>query len=211
MNNRCHSKFKAVIYDCDGVIFESFEANFAFYSKVLAKFNKTALDRNDMETMRLLHTYSSRDVVANLFADDPQEADALRYAATIDCRELLPFMQMEAGFVETVAALHGSVNLAICTNRSTSVEMLLETFGLTSYFSFVMTAAKVVNPKPHPEPLLKILEHYRICPGDALFVGDSELDQLAAAAAGVPFVAYKTDLPCLTRIVHHADILQLVH
>jgi phosphoglycolate phosphatase len=211
VNNRCRSKFKAVIYDCDGVIFESFEANFAFYSKVLAKFNKTALDRNDMETMRLLHTYSSKDVVANLFADDPREADALRYAATIDYRELLPLMQMEAGFVETVAALHGRVNLAICTNRSTSVEMLLETFGLTSYFSFVMTAAKVANPKPHPEPLLKILEHYRICPDDALFVGDSELDQLAAAAAGVPFVAYKTDLPCLTRIVHHTDILQLVH
>lgn len=199
-----------VIYDCDGVIFESFEANFAFYSKVLEHFGKPPLDKGDAETMRLLHTYASKDVLATLFAGDGREAEALRFAAAIDYRELLPYMQMEEGFVDTLEQLRGRVNLAVCTNRSTSMEMLLEDFGLAPYFSYVMTAMKVANPKPHPEPLLKILEHFRITPREALFVGDSDLDRRAAEAAGVPFVAYKADLPCMARIDSHPDILKLL-
>ncbi|MHC1698535.1 MAG: HAD family hydrolase [Geobacteraceae bacterium] len=200
--------YRTVIYDCDGVMFESFEANFAFYSKVLEKFGRPPLDRNSQEIMHLLHTYSSKDVLARFFAGDPrEEAAALDFAASIDYRELLPYMQMEAEFVETLQALYKRVNLAVCTNRSNSMDLLLEDFGLSPYFSYVMTAAKVKNPKPHPEPLLKILEHYRISPREALFVGDSELDQRSAEAAGVPFVAYKSHFPGSARIERHSEIL----
>lgn len=202
--------YTTVIYDCDGVMFESFEANFAFYSKVLAKFGKPPLDRNSAEAMHLLHTYSSKDVLARFFAGDPREEAALSFASSIDYRELLPFMHMEKELLETLQVLHNRVNLAVCTNRSNSMELLLEDFGLTPYFGYVMTAAKVTYPKPHPEPLLKILEHYRITPGEALFVGDSELDQRSAEAAGVPFVAYKTKLPGFAQIEHHSEILALL-
>jgi HAD superfamily hydrolase (TIGR01509 family) len=199
-----------VIYDCDGVMFESFEANFAFYSRIVEHFGLPPLERDNGETMRLLHTYSSRDVLSRLFDGDPREGEALRFAATIDYRELLPFLRMEEGLVETLEVLRKRVNLAVCTNRSASVEMLLEDFGLTPYFDYVMTAAKVRNPKPHPEPLQRILDHFRIGPREALFVGDSELDRLSAEAAGVPFVAYKADLSGMRRIDHHLDILQLL-
>jgi phosphoglycolate phosphatase len=201
--------YKAVIYDCDGVIFDSLEANFVFYSKVLEHFGKSPLDRNDGEIMKLLHTYSSRDVLARLFVGDVDYEAALGFAAAIDYRELLPFMRMEEGFRETLEALRGDMLLAICTNRSTSMEMVLEHFGLTDYFGCVMTAYRVKNPKPHPEPLLKILDHFAIMPGEALFVGDSELDRMASQAAGVPFVAYRSEMPCLARIDRHADILQI--
>ncbi len=199
-----------VIYDCDGVMFDSIEANFAFYSKVVERFGLPPLDRSDADTMRLLHTYSSRDVLATLFNGDPRGEAALSFAATIDYRELLPFMRMEDGLRETLAILHGRFELAVCTNRSTSMEMLLEDFGLTEYFSFVMTASKVSNPKPHPEPLLKILDHYGIRADQAVFVGDSELDWRAAVAAGVQFVAYKSDLPSFARIERHEEILRIL-
>jgi phosphoglycolate phosphatase-like HAD superfamily hydrolase len=201
--------YKAVIYDCDGVIFDSLEANFAFYSKVLHHFGKPHLDRNDMEVMKLLHTYASKDVLAQLFAGDPRAGEALNFAGSIDYRELVPFMHMEEGFRETLEALRDKVRLAICTNRSTSMDMVLEHFGLAGYFGCVMTASRVRNPKPHPEPLLKILGYFDIKPDDALFVGDSELDRRASEAAGVPFVAYKADMPCLARIDRHLDILKL--
>lgn len=210
MTVRGMNGIKAVIYDCDGVMFESFEANFAFYSKIVERFALPPLDRNNGDTMRLLHTYSSRDVLARLFEGDPREEEALRFAAAIDYRELLPFLRLEEGFVETLDALRNRVSLAVCTNRSTSVEMLLEDFGLTPYFDCVMTAARVQNPKPHPEPLLKILERYRISPWEALFVGDSELDRRSAEAADVPFVAYKSNLNGLARIDRHTEILTLL-
>jgi phosphoglycolate phosphatase-like HAD superfamily hydrolase len=73
-----------------------------------------------------------------------------------------------------------------------------------------MTASRVANPKPHPEPLLKILSYYRIAPGEAIFIGDSDLDRRAAAAAGVPFVAYKADMEALARIDRHEEIIDIL-
>lgn len=202
--------YKVVIYDCDGVMFDSFEANFAFYERILSRFDKLPLDRNDAETMRVLHTYANVDVMAYLFAGDDRRAEAQAFAGTIDYRELVPFMLMEEGFRETLNALQPRVELAVCTNRTTSMDLVLESFDLSRYFGCVMTAARVENPKPHPEPLLKVLEHYRIAPGEALFVGDSDVDRQAAEAAGVPFIAYKADMPAFARIDRHDEILTLL-
>lgn len=202
--------YKVVIYDCDGVMFDSFEANFAFYERILSRFDKLPLDRNDAETMRVLHTYANVDVMAYLFAGDDRRAEAQAFAGTIDYRELVPFMLMEEGFRETLNVLQPRVELAVCTNRTTSMDLVLESFDLSRYFGCVMTAARVENPKPHPEPLLKVLEHYRIAPGEALFVGDSHVDRQAAEAAGVPFIAYKADMPAFARIDRHDEILTLL-
>jgi phosphoglycolate phosphatase len=204
------SEIKAVIYDCDGVLFDSFEANYAFYHLVLERFGKPPLDRGDADAMRILHTYCNRDVLEHLFAGDDRMAEVRAFCAGIDYRKLFPLMQMEKGLRETLDALKGRVELAICTNRASSMETLLASFGLSGYFSCVMTAACVENPKPHPEPLLKVLEHYGIAPSQALFVGDSDVDRRAAEGAGVPFVAYRGDMAASARIEKHQDLLLLL-
>jgi len=199
-----------VIYDCDGVMFDSFEANLAFYLQVMEHFGMPALDRGDAETMRVLHTYCNKDVLAYLFAGDPRLPQVRQFSASIDYRKLFPLMLMEEGLRETLEALQGRVELAVCTNRASSMELLLESFGLARYFSCVMTAGRVENPKPHPEPLLKVLEQYGIAAHQALFVGDSDVDRQAADAAGVPFVAYRGDLPALAHIDRHLELLALL-
>ncbi len=201
--------FKTIIYDCDGVMFDSLEANITFYERIMTPLGRT-LDRRDDTTMRVLHTYANRDVLAYLFPQEPQKSRALEMAAAMDYRELIPLMVMEQGFVETLETLQPRYHLAVCTNRSTTMEDVLLTFDLARYFGYVMTASQVANPKPHPEPLHRILQHYGIAPHEALFVGDSEVDCRAAAAAGVPFVAYKADLPGFARIDHHREILSLL-
>ena len=203
-------KYKTVIYDCDGVMFDSFEANLAFYDRIMAMLGRPALDRKDAEQMRILHTYANRDVLAWFFPDGEEFAAAVRAASAIDYRDMVPFMRLEEGFTTTLEALKPRVGLAVCTNRSTSMDMVLDAFGLAPYFGCVMTASRVAHPKPHPEPLLKVLEHYRIAPAEALFVGDSEVDRQAAAAAGVPFVAYKAEMESLARIDRHEEILELL-
>jgi len=201
---------KAVIYDCDGVMFDSFEANLAFYDRIMTMLGRPVLDRKNEEQMRVLHTYANRDVLAWFFPSGEEFVAAVQAASAIDYREMVPFMRLEEGFIETLEALKPKVSLAVCTNRSTSMDMVLESFGLTSYFGCVMTASRVANPKPHPEPLFKVLEHYRIGPSEALFVGDSEVDRQAAAAAGVPFVAYRAGMAAMARIDRHEEILGLL-
>ncbi|MBT1073502.1 HAD family hydrolase [Geobacter chapellei] len=201
------SRYKAVIYDCDGVMLDTLESNYIFYNRVMNYLGRPELDRNDLKARSVLHAYSFNNVMDYFFEGDECHAEAIEFAKTIHYRDLSPFMNVEEGLIETLDLLKGHVSLAVCTNRAISMEMIIEDFGLSGYFSCVMTASKVTNPKPHPEPLLKVLDHYGIEPGEALFVGDSAVDMEAAAGAGVPFVAYKSLLPGQVRIQHHAEIL----
>jgi len=201
------SRYKAVIYDCDGVMFDSIESNYIFYNRIMAHLGRPPLDRSDLAARTVLHTYSFNDVMDYFFREDERRDDALAFAKTIRYRDLAPFMRMEEGLIETLDRLKGNFSLAICTNRASSMEMIIEDFGLSGYFSCIMTAAQVDNPKPHPEPLLKVLEHYGIEAAEALFVGDAEVDMQAAAGAGIPFVAYKSLLPGAARIEHHDELL----
>jgi HAD superfamily hydrolase (TIGR01509 family) len=169
--------------------------------------NRPPLDRGDEHARKVLHTYSFNDVMDYFFAGDQCHEEALRFAKTIHYRDLAHYMRMEEGLIETLDRLKGRVFLAICTNRAISMDMIIEDFGLNGYFECVMTASQVTYPKPHPEPLLKVLAHFGIEPHEALFVGDGEVDMLSARGAGVPFVAYKTHLPGQPRIEHHDELI----
>jgi HAD superfamily hydrolase (TIGR01509 family) len=204
------SRYKVVIYDCDGVILDSIESNYIFYNKVMDFLGRAPLDRCNLEAKRVLHTYSFNNVMEYFFAGDARRDEAFQFAKTIHYRDLMPFMSMEDGLVAALDQLKGKTSLAVCTNRATSMEMIIEDFGLTGYFECVMTASQVANPKPHPEPLLKVLEHFGAAPEEALFIGDGEVDMLAAKGAGIPFISYKSNLPGLARIQHHSEILQHV-
>jgi len=203
-------RYKAVIYDCDGVILDSIESNYIFYNRIMAGLGRPPIDRLCQVSERVLHTYSYLDVMEHFFANDPQKDEAIAIGKTIRYKELMPYMRREDELVETLEQLRGRVELAVCTNRASSMEMIIEDFGLEGFFGCVMTAGKVANPKPHPEPLLKVLEHYGLAPHEALFVGDSAVDMQAAAAAGVPFIAYKSELEALAVIERHSQLLQHV-
>lgn len=204
------SRYKVVIYDCDGVILDSLESNYIFYNRIMDFLGRAPLDRNDMEARRVLHTYSFDNVMEYFFAGDTRRDEAFRFAKTIHYRDLVPFMRMEEGFVDALDRLKGHTSLAVCTNRAISMAMIIEDFGLAGYFDCVMTASQVANPKPHPEPLLKVLEHFGAEPEEALFIGDGEVDMLAAKGAGIPFISYKSTLPALACLQHHSEIVQHV-
>ena len=208
--HKLKSRYKVVIYDCDGVILDSIESNYVFYNRVMEFLGRAEIDRNNGDAKRVLHTYSFNDVMEYFFSGDPQREEAFSFAKTIRYRDLMPYMRMEDGFVEALDRLKGHTSLAICTNRATSMDMIIEDFGLTGYFEYVMTAAQVTHPKPHPEPLLKVLDHFEAKPEEALFIGDGEVDMQAARGAGVPFISYKSHLPGLARIQHHSEVVRHV-
>lgn len=204
------SRYKVVIYDCDGVILDSIESNYIFYNRIMEGLGRPPINRLCSESERVLHTYSYLNVIEHFFGNDPQKEQALDIGKTIRYRELMPYMKREEELLETLTVLKEHVELAICTNRASSMEMIIEDFGLQGFFGCIMTADKVQHPKPHPEPLQRVLEHYGIAPHEALFVGDSAVDMQAAAAAGVPFIAYKSQLSALAGIKRHSQVLEHV-
>ena len=57
--------------------------------------------------------------------------------------------------------------------------------------NLVVCALDVQFPKPHPEALVKVVDHFSVSADEVVYVGDSQVDEMAAKAAGIAFVAYR--------------------
>ena len=106
-------------------------------------------------------------------------------------------MRMAPDPVPLLNRLRPHCRTAIATNRSDTMDRVLEVFDLTALFDMVVCAHDVPRPKPAPDPLIHILDAFGIAPGRALFIGDSSVD---ARTAAVPFAAYAN--PALTADYH---------
>lgn len=181
---------RGVIYDCDGVLFDSHRANLAYYNKVLGKFGEPEVSGKEPEKMHLCHTASTPVVLKELICPTQFE-EAMTYAAALDYREFIPFMTPEKDMVESLQTISQNLPLAVATNRGYSMMTVLEQFGLKEYFSSVVTSKDVPRPKPYPDMLFKAMEALGCSSSEVIFVGDSVLDQKAAEDANVRFVSYK--------------------
>ena len=91
------------------------------------------------------------------------------------------------GVVSMVQALRArglKTGLVTSKNR-TGAERGLQVVGLAGTMDVLVGADDVVNPKPHPEPVLKALDTLGIDPRQAIYVGDSTHDMHSGRAAGV--------------------------
>ncbi len=82
------------------------------------------------------------------------------------------------------------VTMVVVTNKPKEfVPAILQRLNIAEYFSSVLGGECLTEKKPHPLPLLHCLSAYGVEPAQALMVGDSANDMLAAARAGVPSIA----------------------
>ena len=178
----------AVIFDCDGVMFDSRQANINFYNHLLNRFNLPAMEEQQVP---FIHMHTADESVQYLFRETNFLKEAQAYRMKMDYAPFIKDMVMEPGLKELLRWLSPRCGLAVATNRSNTIEAVIEGNGLNGFFDIVVSSLDVQNPKPHPEPLFKILDFFEIGPGRALYVGDSLVDQETARAAGIPFIAYK--------------------
>jgi phosphoglycolate phosphatase len=83
-----------------------------------------------------------------------------------------------------------AVPLALVTNKPRQfVGPLLAEKALAGYFRWILGGDSLPQQKPDPAALRWVLAQAQVQPEQALFVGDSRNDVLAARAAGVPCVA----------------------
>jgi HAD superfamily hydrolase (TIGR01509 family) len=178
---------RVVAFDCDGVLFDTEQSNRAYYNEILNHFGKPKLTP---EQFAYVHMHTLEDSLAYLFNDKKSLADAYAYREGMDYRKLR-LMRPEPALVPLLKKIRPRIKTAIATNRTDTVTWLLDAFGLNGYFDLVVTSSDVQFPKPHPDLLQKILAYFQILPDQAVYVGDSDLDELAARSAGVPLVAYR--------------------
>jgi len=203
-------KIRGVIYDCDGVLFDSIEANMRLYNDLCFTVGRSPLRE---EEIRYVHSHTVYEALQFIFGEEKdQEKRAMEILKQTDWRKYLVYLKMEPYLLQTLNLLKAEGILrAINTNRTTSMKYVVETFGLQAFFERVVTALDVKNPKPHPESIEKIIRELNLDKEETVFVGDSEVDQKTAHSAGIRFVAYKNrEIADEVLIEDHLALLNLL-
>ena len=205
-------KIRCVIYDCDGVLFDSFEANTRLYNDLCTLVGRGPLRKGEME---YVHTHTVFEAIHFIFGGENNlEKKALEVLKQkqVDLKNYVEYLKMEPHLLQALEELkQKGILRVINTNRTTSMKYIMERFSLGPYFDMVVTALDVKNPKPHPESIEKIIEALRLKKAEAVFVGDSDVDQQTANSSGVKFVAYKNkEIGNDAYIEDHLDLLGLI-
>lgn len=202
------SGVQVVAFDCDGVLFDSSEANQAYYNQILSQFNLPAMT---VEQFAYVHMHTVDEALAYLF-DSPET----HLAARAYCRQMsyMPFirhMVIEPHLRRLLQWLRPTYKTAIATNRTNTMNRVLDEHKLQGLFDKVITAADVDHAKPHPDQLLTLLDHFGVHASQMMYIGDSQVDSAAAQQADVFFVAFQnTDLEADAHVQNLGQIVQLL-
>jgi phosphoglycolate phosphatase-like HAD superfamily hydrolase len=181
---------KLVVFDCDGVMFNSREANRRYYNDLLAAFSCPPMDE---EELGYVHIHNVHNSVAHIFRNHKHINPALIEACRLDLdyAPYLRFMTMEPDLLRFLEYIKPSYQTAISTNRTDTMEIILDTFALRPWFDMVVTALNAPRPKPAPDGLLMILDHLHVQPHEAVYIGDSTIDQEHCSGTGVDLIAFR--------------------
>jgi len=182
------SDIKVVAFDCDGVMFDSREANRAYYDHLLNHFHRPAMTS---EQLAYVHMHTVDESLSFLMGDRVPLDAVHTYRRRLGYLPFLKYMQMEPGLVGLLETLRPRFKTAVATNRTDTMAYVLAQNRIEHLFDLVVCAQDVTFPKPHPEPLNRVADHFAVTPRQVVYVGDSQVDETAARAAGMPFVAYR--------------------
>ncbi|MFA6073179.1 MAG: HAD family hydrolase [Candidatus Woesearchaeota archaeon] len=184
---------KAVIFDVDGVLLDSFEANLKFFQDLLKKANCKQPTREEYSKMMHMSMMS----VIKYFSKSKSDEEIQRIFDMGRFREVkypIHLLKMPKDAKKTIHELNKQYILGIVSSRVK--QSIFETpamMKLKDYFKVVVTYEDTINHKPHPDPLFLALKQLKIKPQDSVYIGDTENDLQAAKAAGMKIIIYSKD------------------
>lgn len=196
---------KLVMFDCDGVLFDSRRSNRAYYDHLGEKFGRRPLNDDELNYVMSHTVFESVD---ELFSGRPETVEAIHaYRPEVNYLPFLELLDAEPGLFQCLDVLKKKYTLAVLTNRSDTLKALIKAHGLERWFDHFVGCMDVKKPKPDPEGALKIMAAVGCSAHETVYIGDSMSDALTAQAVDMPFVAYKS--PALPADVHidHFNLL----
>jgi len=178
---------RLIVFDLDGTLIDSLPE---IASGLNAVREKCGLPPHPLPVVQnaigsgsraLLERTMADGIAAGHSLDKLQEWFMAEYR--VRCSERPTFYPGADRFLEWAATRH---SLAILTNKPLEItERTLDALAITDRFVAVVCPENARARKPDPRGLLGLLEEQGVAVGEAIFVGDSETDFGAGAAAKV--------------------------
>ena len=181
---------KAVIFDIDGVLIESFEANLKFYQNLmsLAGFE----GRPTRKEFKNLFHVSLWDVVKEVTGiTSEEELRKIWEMGRTKAYYPLELLKMPDGAEEAIQILYKDYQLALVSSRvKKGIEDFFEFSRMEEYFEIAIAYEDTDNHKPHPDPLFLAITKLGLTTKEAVYVGDASTDVEAANRAGMKIISY---------------------
>lgn len=175
---------KAVVFDFDGVIADSFSIVYDVQKKTAEAFGKTPEFKNHDEFREMFTTDWRKfyKEVLNIHEKDLHEAGSIFRE---EITKLLHDIEIFDGMREIINELHKKYRIGVVSsNLSDIVKIKLNQFGVLQFVDCVI-GGESGKLKPDPEPLLKCIAALNAKPDEACFVGDTEDDIKTGRNAGI--------------------------
>lgn len=181
---------KAILFDVDGVLIDSRETVEKFRKKLFKAAGHADIDeKHIIEGFHLPLKAVVSNALGSKGVKDQKEIDRvydLSFDAALREGQEFKFPQQLEPILKR---LHEQFKLGIITSRiKLGLDEVFEARPMQEYFDVFITLDDVKNHKPHPEPLEKAIQKLGIKPEEAVYIGDSETDILAAHAIGMPSI-----------------------
>ncbi|HVQ44258.1 MAG TPA: HAD family hydrolase [Candidatus Saccharimonadia bacterium] len=175
---------KAIIFDIDGVLVDSKNANVALFQTILSKAGYPTPSRSAV--LRHFHQPLWQALEKLTGSTDQDEIRRIWELAKDPAMRNPDLFEFPDRLEDTLEQIHKRYKLAIVTSRiQAGVDEIFNARQIKHLFDVVVTFEDYENPKPHPEPLLVALKRLNIQTEEAIYVGDSHSDIDAATAAGM--------------------------
>lgn len=172
---------KAIIFDYDGVIVDSFPSVYKVYLKICRELNKKC--PSNLEDFKKIYGYSSRDLLKNLDIS----GNGVDKANLIYGREIVkidsPLFNGIKEVVEKLSKKHSLV--LISSSPREEVMQKLYRGGLSNKFKLIFASDKL-GPMRKPAAIKKTMEELNLNPEEIIMIGDRTIDYDEGFSAGIP-------------------------
>lgn len=201
--------YKAVVFDMDGVIFDSERAVMQCWKEVASRHNIPDIEKAILACTgtTMLRT---REIMLNLYgADFPYDEYARESSAIFHSRYDGGRLPMKPGVKELLTFLkeHDKKIALASSTRQQVVTDELRDAGVIEYFDRIICGDMVSRSKPAPDIFLKACEELNISPSDSYAIEDSYNGIRAAHAGGLHPIMVPDLLPADEEMQSLAEIV----
>ena len=183
--------FRHFIWDFDGTLFDTYPRMCLAFSMALKEQDCSADDGEILRRIKISTRYATGYFSERYALNEAKlREDYLSTERRLPVDGVRPYGGMDRLLDGVV--LRGGRNY-LYTHRDRSALAFLAAFGLDKLFSGFVTAEDAFAPKPAPDALNYIVDHWRIPPESAVMIGDRDIDMLCAREAGLGACLFDPD------------------